>query len=133
MFDYSLTGLVTLLTVLVYIKTAFDVGGARARHSTPAPAMSGPEELNRYIRVQANTLETMMIFFPALWLFALTISDIYAAAIGLLYPVSRVFYARRYQAGENRGRAFTVGFMATNVLIAGALVGLAHAAYAVYS
>ena len=127
MFDYSLTGLVTLLTLLVYVKTAFDVGGARARHNTPAPAMSGPEELNRYIRVQTNTLETMMIFFPALWLFALTISDIYAAAIGILYPISR------YQAGENRGRAFTVGFMATNVLIAGALIGLAHAAYAIYS
>ena len=133
MFDYSLTGLVTLLCLIVYIKMAYEVGGARQKFSISAPETNGPEEFTRYIRAQANTLETMMIFLPALWLFALTISDLYAAAIGVFYPLSRFVYAKRYQAGESRARAFTLGFMATNLLLAGALIGLAHAAYATYS
>ncbi len=50
-----------------------------------APAISGHPDFERYFRVQANTLEWMPIFLPSLWLFALYVSDMGAAAIGLVW------------------------------------------------
>ncbi len=133
MFEYSLTGLVTLLTLLVYLWIAMNVGSARAKHEIKAPEMTGPEEFNRYMRVHGNTMEMMLLFLPALWLFALTVSDIYAAAIGVFFPLSRIFYARGYyRAADQRGRGFLVGFITTAALLLGSLAGLLYAVYVIY-
>ena len=45
------------------------------------------------VRVHLNTIEGLLLFLPALWLFALTVSDLYAAAVGVFYPVGRILYA----------------------------------------
>jgi len=125
-FAYPLTGLVTLITLLIYFWMAFKVGKARAAFGIPAPRMDGPDDFLRVLRVQGNTAENLLIFLPALWLFALTINDLWAAAIGLLYPIGRVLYARGYYAEAlKRSTGFTIGLAATAVLWAGALVALA--------
>lgn len=133
MTDYPLAGLVTLFTLFVYIWMAMQVGKARTKHGIKAPAHSGPEDFNRVMRAYENTLEMMVLFFPALWLFAVTLSDFWAGIVGVFFPIGRIIYARGYyQAGDKRGFGFNIGFGATIVLLIGATIGLLHAAYAIY-
>jgi glutathione S-transferase len=134
MFQYPLSGLVTLFAVFVYFWMATQVGKARQAHSIMAPVQDGPEDFLRVLRVHENTLEMLALFLPALWLCALTISDFWAALIGGIFPISRIIYARGYyQAADKRGRGFMIGFLATLALLIGASLGLIHTAYAIYS
>ena len=62
---------------------------------------------------------------PALWLFALYVSDIWAAAIGAVWIAGRIMYLLGYsQAANKRGRGFIVQALATAVLWIGALAGI---------
>lgn len=132
-FAYPLTGLVTLLTLIVYFWMAFKVGKARGTFGIPAPRMDGPDDFLRVLRVQGNTAENLLIFLPSLWLFALTIGDLWAALVGVIYPIGRVVYARGYYAEAlKRSTGFTIGLAATVVLWAGALIALAIQAVAAY-
>ena len=125
-FAYPLTGLVTIITLIVYFWMAFKVGKARGTFNIPAPRMDGPDDFLRVLRVQGNTAENLLIFLPALWLFALTIGDLWAAAIGIFYPVGRVLYARGYYAAAlKRSTGFTVGLASSTILLLGALIALA--------
>ena len=133
MFLYPLTGIVTLLTIFIAIGLGFRVGKARREHSIVAPSMDGPEAFNRVVRVQANTIETVVLFFPALWLFAVSFGDIYAAAVGVLYPLGRIIYANAYyKAADKRSLGFLIGFISHIILIIGGLIGMGHAALALY-
>jgi glutathione S-transferase len=121
------TALVTVLTVLFYSYTVFLVGRARAQFKVPAPAMSGHPEFDRIFRVQMNTLEWMPIFLPLLWLFAFYVSDIAAAALGLIWIAARILYVVRYtEAAGRRGFGFTVQSALCVVLLVGALAGIAN-------
>ena len=132
-FAYPLTGLVTLLTLIVYFWMAFKVGKARGTFGIPAPRMDGPDDFLRVLRVQGNTAENLLIFLPSLWLFALSIGDLWAAAIGVIYPIGRVVYARGYYAEAlKRSTGFTIGLAATVVLWAGAVIALAIQAVNAY-
>ena len=134
MFYYPLASLVTLLSLFTFFWMATRVGAARAKHEIKAPTMTGPEDFERVLRVYANTHEMLVLFLPALWLFAVMISDFWAGVVGILFPLGRVLYARGYyQASDKRGRGFTLGLLATIVLLIGATLGAVHAAYAIYS
>lgn len=134
MFEYPLTGLVTLLSLFVFFWTAMRVGKARGQFEIKAPAHDGPEDFMRVMRVYSNTHEMLVLFLPALWLCALTISDFWTAIIGIFFPIGRVVFALGYyKAAEKRGLGFNIGFVATVALLIGAMVGLVHAAYAIYS
>lgn len=133
MIDYPLAGVVTVLTLFVYFWMATQVGKARRKHDIKAPAHSGPDDFNRVMRVYENTIEMMALFLPSLWLFAITISDFWAGIIGVFFPIGRVVFALGYyQAADKRGRGFTIGFIATMILLIGAALGTLHAAYATY-
>jgi glutathione S-transferase len=128
-FAYPHTGLVTLLMLGIYFWMSLQTGKTRVRTNTPAPAMSGPDELMRAIRVHENTMEGLILYLPALWLFALTVGDLWAALVGIFYPVGRFLYARGYYAAaDKRGLGFTVGLLSTAVLYVGALIALVMAA-----
>ncbi|MDX5367480.1 MAG: MAPEG family protein [Alphaproteobacteria bacterium] len=132
-FAYPLTGLVTIVTLIVYFWMAFKVGKARAAFGVPAPRMDGPDDFLRVLRVQGNTAENLLLFLPAIWLFALTVGDIWAAAIGIFYPVGRVLYARGYYAEAlKRSTGFTVGLASTLILLIGSLIALAMEAARLY-
>ena len=78
--------------------------------------------LERYLRVQGNTLEWLPIFFVSLWLFALYWGDATAAAIGLVWILGRILYAVDYsQAADKRGRGFAIQALAAAILLFGAL------------
>lgn len=118
---FLLTGLVTLLAVLAYFLTGVGVARARSRYNVKAPATSGDPAFERAFRVQQNMLEWMPLFLPSLWLFAFYLSDVWAAAIGLIWIGGRLLYARDYAAAaEARGRGFAIQAMACGALFVGA-------------
>ena len=117
--------IVTLLAVLFYSYTGIAVARARAKFGVKAPAVSGHPDFERVFRVQMNTLEWMPIFLPSLLLFALYVSDVGAAAIGLVWIFGRILYFRGYsQAAEKRGRGFAVQALAAFILLFGGLIGI---------
>jgi glutathione S-transferase len=119
------TALVTLLTVLFYFYTSYRVARARPKFKVPAPAMSGHPEFDRIFRVQMNTLEWMPIFLPLLWLFALYVNDIAAAALGLVWIAARTLYVVRYsEAANRRGPGFGLQAGVCIVLLVGAVAGI---------
>lgn len=119
--SYPYTAIVLCLGLIVYVWVMLRVGAARAKHKISAPAMTGPVEFERVLRVHGNTLEQLVIFVPALVLFAAAWGDSPAAILGVFWPVGRVIYALRYYAGANRSLGFGLGFIATVILLVGAL------------
>src|SRR4051795_6874808 len=120
MFHY--TAIVTCLAVAFYFFTSAQVARARAKFGVKLPAMTGHPDFERVYRVQMNTLEWMPIFLPALWLFAIYISDPIAAALGAVWIVGRIVYLTGYsQAVEKRNVGFAIQATAAIILWAGAL------------
>ena len=104
---YHFTALVTCLAILFYFFTSIQVSKARKAFGIKLPAISGNADFERVFRVQMNTLEWMPIFLPSLWLFAIYISDAYAAALGLVWIVGRILYMIGYsQSVARRGCPF---------------------------
>jgi glutathione S-transferase len=121
---YPLTAIALSLSLFVYIWTMMKVGGARAKYSVQAPAVDGPVEFQRIFRVHMNTLEQLVVYLPALALFAAAWGDVPAAIIGVFWPIGRVLYAvRYYQAAEKRGPGFGISFLSSIVLLLGGLAG----------
>jgi glutathione S-transferase len=119
------TALMTLLAVVFYFYTGLRVGSARQKYGIKAPAITGHPDFERAFRVQMNTLEWMPIFLPALWLFAVYVGDIAAAAIGVVWIVGRFLYLTGYsEAAAKRGRGFGIQALACGTLWVGALVGI---------
>jgi glutathione S-transferase len=118
---YHFTALVTCLAILFYFYTSILVSRARAKFGVKLPAISGNPDFERVFRVQMNTLEWMPIFLPSLWLFAIYVSDGFAAAIGAVWIIGRVLYVIGYsQAVAKRGRGFAIQALAAIVLWVGA-------------
>lgn len=114
-------GLVTVLSLLVYVWMGIRVGAARAKCGIAAPAMTGDPVLERHIRVQANTLEWLPIYLAGLWLFAFFWSPMIAAAAGLVWTAGRVLYALGYVADPAKREAgFMIQMLASAVLLFGA-------------
>ncbi len=126
--QFPWTALATLLALAVYFVAGLQVGRARGTYSVKAPAVVGHPAFERAFRAQQNTLEWMPLFLPALWLFALAVSDAWAAALGLLWAVARLGYVLAYaSAAEKRGPYFGAQAAIFAVLWIGALVGAARA------
>jgi glutathione S-transferase len=68
-----------------------------------------------------NTLEWLPIFLPALWLFAIYVSDAISAALGLVWIVGRILYMTGYsRAANKRGLGFGIQATAATFLWLGA-------------
>jgi glutathione S-transferase len=118
---YHFTALVTCLALLVYFFSSVLVSRARAKFGVKLPAISGNPDFERVFRAQMNTLEWLPIFLPALWLFAIYISDTGAAALGAVWVIGRILYVLGYaKAVEKRGPGFAIQALATIALWLGA-------------
>jgi glutathione S-transferase len=119
------TALVTLLAVALYFWTGLAVANARQKFGVVVPATTGHADFERVFRVQQNMLEWMPIFLPLLWLFALTVNDVGAAVLGLVWIGGRIIFIRGYsEAAEKRHRGFFVQMAASGALLIGALAGI---------
>ncbi len=90
---------VAIVTVIAFAELLW-LGGlvsrARVRYGIAAPAVSGNEIFERHFRVHMNTLEQLVIFVPSMWIFAQYFNAGWAAALGVLFIIGRLVYARSY-------------------------------------
>jgi uncharacterized MAPEG superfamily protein len=117
-------GIVVIVALFQFFGFGFAVARARGRYQCPAPATTGHEIFERYYRVQMNTLEQLVIFIPAIVLFAWLYDPRWAAGLGVIWIIGRLVYFRSY-VRDPRTRA--LGFALTSLpslgMLAAALVG----------
>lgn len=120
--------LVTILALLQYAVFGALVGKARGTYGVKAPAVSGNGMFERYYRVQMNTLETLVLFIPGVWLAAPYVAEKWIAGLGLVYLVGRVVYFRAYVADPaKRSAGYSLSLFPAAALIVIALVGAVKA------
>ncbi|HEV2331756.1 MAG TPA: MAPEG family protein [Gammaproteobacteria bacterium] len=118
--------LVTLLILLEYLIFGYLVSRARTRYQVVAPTVTGHPQFERYHRVQQNTIEQLVVVLPALWIFGLTLSGLWAAVLGLVFVAARAWYAYGYvtsKSGGGRHHGFMLGLYATVALLIGSGLG----------
>ena len=115
-----------LLALLEYLVMAALVGRARGKFAIHAPATTGHPEFERVNRVHVNTLENLIVFVPAVVIFGLYVSELWAAVLGGIFVVARALYAHGYyRAAEQRGVGAGITGVVNMVLVVGGLIGLA--------
>ena len=120
--QYQHTALITVLSLLVYWATIALVGRARGKYKISAPAVTGNPDFERVFRVQQNTLESLIMHLPAMWLFAVYVSDLWASILGAAWIAGRVLYAQGYiTEAKKRGPGMMISFVATSALLLGDL------------
>lgn len=125
--QYIYTSFITLLTVLLMFGLTFNVGRARGKYQVKAPAVSGNELFERAYRIQLNTIENVLMFLPALWMYAIFIGDKGAGDSGVIWLIARVWYAIAYQLNPaKRGPGFLISILVITGLWAGAAFGIYH-------
>ena len=122
-----LTAIVTILAILFYFYTGWNVGRMRGKHSIKAPATTGHPEFECAYRVQMNTLEHFVIFLPLLWL-ATTYFRTWGwlpAVLGLVWIIGRILYMSGYMAApEKRETGFFIAAIALLALLVLSMVGI---------
>ena len=123
--QYLYTSFITLLTILLMFGLTFNVGRARGKFQVRAPAVSGHEHFERAYRIQLNTIENVLMFLPALWLYAIFIGDKGAGDSGVIWLIARAWYAIAYQLNPaKRGFAFLISILVVAGLWTGAAYGI---------
>ena len=121
--------LLAIITVLVLAQAfmfAIQVGQARVKHGVKAPDISGNADFERVFRVHQNTLEQLILFVPALWIFGMYVHQLTGAAIGLVFLIGRFIYRAAYiNDPASRSLGFGLGAAALAVLMLGGLIGAA--------
>jgi glutathione S-transferase len=121
----ELVYVVILLALVEYIVFTGLVGRARVRYRVLAPATTGDPAFERAYRVHQNTLENLIVFVPAIWIFAMYASALWAAVLGVVFIVGRAIYAVGYlQAAEKRGPGAGITGLTNVVLVAGSLIAV---------
>ena len=124
----ELVFLTILLALLEYVVMAAMVGRARVKYGIKAPATTGNPDFERVNRVHINTLESLVVFVPGVWIFAFYVSELWAAVLGAVFVIGRAVYAvGYYQAADKRGPGAGLTGIVNLVLIAGGLFGLGRA------
>jgi glutathione S-transferase len=83
--------IVTVLALMQFYWFGIEVGKMRVKHQCKAPAITGAPEFERMFRVQQNTMEQIVMFLPALWLFAELVNPLWAAGMGVVYLIGALF------------------------------------------
>ncbi len=121
---YAFPSLITSLALVLYSVVTLNVGRARMKYGVMPPTMTGDPSFERVLRVQQNTLEQMILFLPALWLFSIYVSPAWGAGIGAVWVIGRVLYAwGYYQEAKKRGPGFGISLLSVAILVFGSLIG----------
>ena len=116
--------IVTALALIQFIAFGFQVGAAREKYGIKAPAITGNETFERLFRIQQNTLEQLIVFLPALFLFSRYLNPLWAAGLGVVYLAGRQIYAATYvKDPAKRSVGYSLTFLPMVVLLVGAAFG----------
>ena len=123
--EIQLPAFVTILAVLFTFLASARVGALRVKHKIEAPATVGHPEFERAIRVHMNTIESLVLFLPLLWLASLLYSSLLAPALGGIWLIGRVIYMVGYMSeAAKRGPGAIITMLATAGLLILAVIGL---------
>ena len=112
------------LVAIEYLVLVGLTGAARGRTEIAAPATTGDPHFERWFRVQGNSVEQLVVFYPSLWLFAHFVNAPAAAGLGLIFALGRALFARGYVTDPaKRGPGFAMSFLANGVLALGGTAG----------
>ncbi len=118
--------IITILALMQAYAFAIQVGQARIKHGVKAPDTSGHEDFDRMFRIHQNTMEQLIVFIPALWIFGLYVHALAGAGIGLVFVIGRFIYRGAYlKDPASRGLGFGLGAIAMAILMLGGLIGAA--------
>ena len=110
--------IVTILALAQFVFFSIQVGSMRGKHEIKAPATSGHPEFERMFRIQQNTMEQLVAFIPALWMFAYFVNPLWGAGLGVVFIVGRFIYRSSYLKDPgSRGSGFTITFLPTAVML----------------
>ena len=112
-------GLMTIIAVAFTFFAGARAGALRGKKKIAAPATVGDPEFERAFRVHMNTIESLVVFLPLLWLGALTFDGMIALYIGLIWIVGRVIYMNAYMTAPEKR---TGGAVITAIPIVGLLI-----------
>jgi glutathione S-transferase len=116
--------IVTALALLQFIGFGIQVGRARERFGVKAPAITGNDQFERYFRVQQNTLESLVVFIPSLFLVSRYFNPLWAAGLGVIYLAGRQVYAGAYvKDPAKRSAGYALTMLPVLALIVGGLIG----------
>jgi uncharacterized MAPEG superfamily protein len=114
----ELVTIVTVLALIQYTWVGIQVGQQRVKHECDAPVMAGPPEFERMFRVHYNTMEQLVVFLPALWLYAHLVNPIWGAGLGVVYLIGRFIYRAAYlKDPDSRSLGFMLTFLPSAVML----------------
>jgi len=115
--------IVTVVALLQFFWFGWQVGVARGKYNIAAPATSGNEMFERVFRVHMNTLEQLVVFLPALWIFASYVSSLWASILGAVFIVGRAIYSITYvKDPKKRSAGFALTALPELALLIGILI-----------
>jgi glutathione S-transferase len=115
--------IVVALALVQFLAFGSAVGWARGKYQVAAPATTGNEIFERYFRVQMNTLEQLVVFLPAIWMFATQVSASWAAGLGAVYLAGRLIYFFSYTRDpKSRGLGFALSSLPLIAMVLGVLI-----------
>ena len=115
---------IILVALLQYTYFTFRVGLLRGKYGVPAPKCTGHETWERMFRVQQNTMEQLVIFIPALILFAHFVSARWAILPGVLFIAGRALYSHLYiKNPESRPAGVALTLFTNLAMVIGGLIG----------
>ncbi|MBT8102038.1 MAG: MAPEG family protein [Gammaproteobacteria bacterium] len=115
--------IVTILALGQFILFSVQVGSMRGKHGVKAPAVTGHPDFERVFRVQQNTMEQLVAFIPALWIFAYLVDPLWGAGMGLVFIIGRFIYRSSYvKDPASRSIGFTITFIPIAVMLVWSLV-----------
>jgi len=115
--------IVTVLALVQYTFFGIQVGGARQKSGVKAPATSGDQQFECVNRVHQNTLEQLVVFIPALWLYAYYVNPLWGAGMGVVYLIGRFIYSAAYTKDpSSRSLGFMLTFLPGAVMLIWVLV-----------
>jgi len=120
----ELVAIVVVAALVQYTIFGVLVGRARMQYNIDAPAISGHPVFERYYRVHQNTLESLVMFIPAILLFATYVRADLAAAIGVVFIIGRFLYLRAYVSDpKSRSLGFMLTILPSAILALGGCIG----------
>jgi glutathione S-transferase len=120
----ELVAIVVLASLIQYTVFGALVGKARMTYKVEAPAVSGDPIFERYYRVHMNTLESLVLFLPSIYVFASYVSTDIAAGLGVVFIIGRQMYLRSYvKDPKSRGAGYMLTFLPSTILALGGMTG----------
>lgn len=122
----ELVAIVVLLSLVQYTLFGVLVGKARMKYKVEAPAVSGDPIFERYYRVHMNTLESLVLFVPSIFIFAMYVRADVAAALGVIFIAGRQLYLRAYvKDPKSRELGYALTILPSAILAIGGIIGAA--------